>query len=212
MRSIVSMALVLVGLVTWARGEVVLTVGPMGQYASVQAAVDAVPANNTERHVIEIAPGTYQQRVFVPDNKPFVTLRGMGASASDVVLTYFETASTPPNESTVHASTVIRAKDFIGENLTFENSAGRNAGQALAIYVRGDRAIFNNCRFVGWQDTLRSESGRHYFYNSYIEGSVDFIYGKGTAFFERSTLFAKSGGYVTAQGREDAAETNGYVF
>lgn len=195
-----------------ARGDVTFTVGPNGQYATVQAAVDAVPANNTVRHIIEITPGTYQQRVMVPDNKPFITLRGTGTTAADTVLTFYETASTPPNESTVHASTVIRGRDFTAENLTFENSAGQSAGQALAIYVRGDRAIFNNCRFLGWQDTLRSESGRHYFYNSYVEGSVDFIYGKGTAYFENSTLFAKAGGYITAQGRESAAETNGYVF
>ena len=181
-----------------------------GQYATVQAAVDAVPSSGSERYVINILPGTYQERVFVVPDK--VTLRGMGGSPSDTKLTYFETASTPPNESTVHASTVIRGKDFIAENLTFENSAGKNAGQALAIYARGDRAIFNNCRFLGWQDTLRSESGRHYFYNSYIEGSVDFIYGKGQAYFENSTLFAKASGYLTAQGREQANESNGYVF
>ncbi len=205
-------ALFLCVMVNMARGDVTFTVGPSGQYATVQAAVDAVPANNTVRHVIEITPGEYQQRVIVPDNKPFITLRGKGATAADTKLTFYETASTLPNESTVHASTVIRGKDFIAENLTFENTAGQNAGQALAIYVRGDRAIFNNCRFLGWQDTLRSESGRHYFYDSYVEGSVDFIYGKGTAFFENSMLFAKVGGYVTAQGRESAAETNGYVF
>ncbi len=195
-----------------ARADVLFKVGPGELYTTVQAAVDAVPLNNTVRHVIEIQPGIYQQRVIVPDTKHFITLRGKGNTAADTKLTFNETASTLPNESTVHASTVVRAKDFVAENLTFENSAGQSAGQALAIYVRGDRAIFNNCRFLGWQDTLRSESGRHYFYDSYIEGSVDFIYGKGTAFFENSTLFAKASGYLTAQGREQAAETNGYVF
>lgn len=211
-RLLIVVVIIFCGLISNGRGDVLLKVGPGEQFADVQSAVDAVPANNTVRHVIEIAPGTYQKRTIVPDTKPFITLRGTGNTAADTKLTFYETASTPPNESTVHASTVIRAKDFIAENLTFENSAGQNAGQALAIYVRGDRAIFNNCRFLGWQDTLRSESGRHYFYNSYVEGSVDFIYGKGTAFFENATLFAKAGGYITAQGRESAAETNGYVF
>lgn len=84
--------------------------------------------------------------------------------------------------------------------------------QALALYAKADRMIFNNCRFLGLQDTLRSESGRHYFYNSYVEGTVDFIYGKGTAYFENSTLYPKSGGYLTAQARESDSETSGYVF
>jgi pectin methylesterase-like acyl-CoA thioesterase len=34
-----------------------------GQYATVQAAVDAVPANNTERHVIDVKPGIYMARL-----------------------------------------------------------------------------------------------------------------------------------------------------
>ena len=192
--------------------EVHLTVGTpaqAGQYSTVQGAVDAVPANNTERYVIDIMPGTYEARVKIPSNKPFITLRGQDPLTT--ILTYNETANTPPNESTVHASTVVQGRDFVAENLTFENSHGPGV-QALAIYAKADRLIFNNCRFLGWQDTLRSEYGRHYFYNAYVEGSVDFIYGRGTAYFEDSTLFAKSSGYLTAQAREADAETNGYVF
>ncbi|MDZ4658814.1 MAG: pectinesterase family protein [Bythopirellula sp.] len=206
-----SASLMLFAFVQTTAADVHFTVGPSEQYTTVSAAVNAVPVNNTERHIIDILPGTYMERVIIPSDKPFITLRGGGANASDTILTFNETANTPPNESTVHASTVIRGRDFIGENLTFANSYGPGV-QALAIYARGDRAIFNNCRFLGYQDTLRSESGRHYFYNSYVEGTVDFIYGKGTAYFENSTLFAKASGYVTAQAREQAAETNGYVF
>jgi pectin methylesterase-like acyl-CoA thioesterase len=194
------------------RADVHLTVGTPeqgGQYATVQAAVDAVPADNTERHIIDIKPGTYTARVKITSNKPFITLRGEDPATT--ILTYNETANTLPNESTVHASTVVQGADFVAENVTFANSFGPGV-QALAIYAKADRLIFNNCRFLGWQDTLRSESGRHYFYNVYVEGSVDFIYGKGTAYFENSTLFAKSNGYVTAQAREGAADANGYVF
>jgi pectinesterase len=180
-----------------------------GQYATVQAAVDAVPANNTERHVIDVMPGTYMARVQIPSNKPFITLRGTDPLTTK--LTYNEPFDASPNESTNHASTVVLGKDFIAENLTFENTYGVGK-QALAVYAKADRSIFNNCRFLGNQDTLRSENGRHYFYNSYVEGTVDFIYGKGTAYFENSTLFGKSGGYFTAQGREAASETTGYVF
>ena len=194
--------------------EVHLTVsapGAGGQFATVQAAVDAVPAANAERHIIDIYPGSYAARVKIPSDKPFITLRGLGQLASDTVITFNETAQTPPNESTVHASTVVQGHDFIAENLTFANSYGPGQ-QALAIYAKADRLVFNNVRFTGYQDTLRSESGRHYFYKTYAEGAVDFVYGKGTAYFEQSTLFAKAGGYVTAQAREGAAETNGYVF
>lgn len=190
--------------------DVHLTVGPTGQYATVQAAVDAVPVNNTVRHVLHVQPGTYNARVKIPSTKPFITLRGDDPLTT--ILTFNETAATPPNESTVHATTVLQGADFVAENITFSNHAGPTAGQALAIYIKADRQVFNNCRFTGWQDTLRSEQGRHLFDNCYVEGSVDFIYGKGTAYFEDATIVAKAGGYLTAQGREAATETNGYVF
>jgi hypothetical protein len=45
-----------------------------------------------------------------------------------------------------------------------------------------------------------------------VEGTVDFIYGKGQAYFENALIYGKSNGYFTAQGRETAAEASGYVF
>lgn len=192
--------------------DVHLTVGSPeqgAQFATVQAAVDAVPANNTERHIIDIKPGTYAARVIVPSNKPFITLRGEDPLTTKV--TFNLPANAQPANNRNWATTVIEGKDFIAENLSFENTYG-TGGAALAMYARGDRMIVNNCRFLGNQDTLRSELGRHYFYDTYVEGTVDFIYGKGQAYFENATLFGKSNGYFTAQGREAAAESSGYVF
>ncbi|TWT77145.1 Pectinesterase A precursor [Posidoniimonas polymericola] len=203
---------VAVTLVAPLAAEVRLLVGAADRdatYTSIQAAVDAVPTGGAERYVIDILPGTYTERVKAPSNKPRITLRGQDPLTTKI--TFNETANTPPNESTVHATVVVLGADFVAENLTFENSYGEGA-QALALYAKADRLVFNNCRFLGWQDTLRSEYGRHYFKDVYVEGSVDFIYGKGTAYFENATLFAKANGYLTAQGREGQAETNGYVF
>jgi pectinesterase len=202
------------GLVAPCFADIHLTVRPSGAggaFATVQAAVDAVPVGNTQRHIIDIYPGTYAARVKIPGDKPFITLRGLGPQPGDTVLTFNETSDASPNESTAHASTVVQGHDFVAENLTFANSYGPGK-QALALYAKADRLVFNNVRFTGYQDTLRSEFGRHYFYKTYVEGAVDFVYGKGTAYFDQSTLFAKASGYVTAQGREAAAESNGYVF
>lgn len=192
--------------------DVHLSVNAAGgaQFATVQSAIDSIPIGNTTRYVISIAPGTYTEQVRV--NKSFVTLRGTGATAAATVLTFNEV--TQPGNAVNNASTAIirDTKDFFATNLTFANTAGQSAGQALAMRVAGDRSVFENCRFLGWQDTLRPETGRHYFQNCYIEGSVDYVYGKGQAYFEDCTLFSKVGGYVTAQGREGSAETNGFVF
>ena len=53
-----------------------------GTYTTVQAAVNAVPANNTSRVTITIKAGTYREIVTIPSNKPYITLQGLGSSAS----------------------------------------------------------------------------------------------------------------------------------
>ena len=97
-------------------------------------------------------------------------------------------------------------------NLTIENGAGP-VGQAVAMHTIGDRISFVNCRFLGNQDTLYTggRNSRLYFEDCYIEGTVDFIFGSATAFFNRCHLHGKQDGAFTAA--STAAETPvGFVF
>ena len=55
--------------------------------------------------------------------------------------------------------------------------------QAVALRIQGDKAAFYGCSFYGAQDTLYDKEGRHYYYNCYIEGSVDFIFGDARTLF-----------------------------
>jgi pectinesterase len=50
--------------------------------------------------------------------------------------------------------------------------------------VKGDRVAFYHCSFVGYQDALLDEAGRHYYQGCYVEGATDFIYGNGKSLFE----------------------------
>jgi pectinesterase len=104
----------------------------------------------------------------------------------------------------------VDADDFTAENITFDNAAGR-VGQALAVRVDGDRAVFRNCRFIGWQDTLFLNRGRHYIENSLIAGDVDFIFGGATAWFEGCRLHGRRDGYITAASTP-AEAPHGFVF
>ena len=99
---------------------------------------------------------------------------------------------------------------MIWENITFANGAGP-VGQALALRADGDRLVFRHCRFLGWQDTILVNRGRHYFVDCYIEGHVDFIFGAATAYFDRCHIHCLRDGYVTAASTpEDTA--HGYIF
>src|SRR5262249_10365031 len=99
---------------------------------------------------------------------------------------------------------------FRAENITFQNVSGDH-GQALALRVDGDRALFNHCRLLGWQDTLMINKGREYFTNCYIEGRVDFIYGSDTAVFYRCEIHRKNGRPVTAASTPED-KPFGFVF
>lgn len=187
-----------------------------GTHTSVQSAIDAVPNGTKERTTIRIKPGTYKERLRIEKNKASISLIGTGGKPHDVVLTYDLKSSsvvppaTQPVGTSGSASTTIDANDLIARNLTFENSAG-DVGQAVAVKVQGDRCVFEDCRFLGWQDTLCVDGGRQYFKNCYIEGRVDFIFGRSTAVFEGCTIHSKNGGYVTAA-RTTPQQKFGYVF
>jgi pectinesterase len=184
-----------------------------GDFSTVQAAVDSVPDHNANPIVIHIRPGTYKERIRVPKNKPFITFRGDDAART--VLTWDWNAKTIGPEgrevgTSGSYSTRIDAPDFVAENITFENTAG-DAGQALALFAKGDRQIYRNCRMLGWQDTLYADGGRQYYANCYIEGRVDFIFGSATAVFDRCRIHSKNGGYVTAASTPQE-QAFGYVF
>ncbi len=185
-----------------------------GQFKSVQAAIMSVPAGSVDNPVlIHIKPGVYNEAIYIQHEKQFFRL--IGGDPEKTILTYNFYASMPgpdgkPIGTFRTASATIDADDFVAENITFENSAGP-IGQALAIRVDGDRAIFRNCRFLGWQDTILLNRGRQYFTNCYIAGHVDFIFGAATAFFEKCHINCLKNGYITAASTP-SDQPFGFVF
>jgi pectinesterase len=176
-----------------------------GDVRTVQAAVDLVPANNTSTATITVKKGTYTGRVVVPSNKPNIVLVGATGIATDVVITASRPANTDGTDGS--ATVLLGAKDIEVRNVTIRNDyneAANGASQALALYVKADRQRFRNVRLIGDQDTLLTHgSVRAYFYKSYIEGDVDFIYGSGTSVFDNCEIYSSTrnqsnNGYVTA--------------
>ncbi|MGC9500429.1 pectinesterase family protein [Streptomyces sp. WG7] len=193
-----------------------------GQYRTVQAAVNAVPSNNTSRVLISVKPGTYRETVKVPSDKPHVTIEGTGGSRKDTVITYDNAAGTPkPDGSGTYgtsgsATVAVEADDFQARNLTIANDFDEAAHQSLsghqavALRTAADRVFLDGVIVTGDQDTLlldtaaKDRLGRVYMRNSYVVGNVDFIFGRATAVIDRSVITLKkrwngtSAGYVTA--------------
>ena len=124
------------------------TVGPIdADFPTVQAAIDAVPANNRRQKLILIQPGAYFGHTIL--NKPHVTLRGAGP---ETLLTYNLGQAVPgadmqPVGWRGAAALLVTADDARIENLTIENSYGKGM-QAQACSVEADRVAFVRCRIT----------------------------------------------------------------
>ncbi|WP_348268405.1 pectinesterase family protein [Edaphobacter paludis] len=186
------------------------------EFPTIQMAMDHHPFagpgkdGRPARVYIEIAPGTYHERVIVTQNHSNITFIGMGKSPEDVIIT--NSLNAKQAGGTFFTETIeINGPGFEADNITFENTAG-NTGQAVAVANRSDRSIFKHCRFLGHQDTLFADYGSQYYVDSYIEGGVDFIFGNATAVFDHTELHANGPGFLTAQSRTSADQTTGYVI
>jgi pectin methylesterase-like acyl-CoA thioesterase len=183
-------------------------------FKTLQEAIDAIAPYPHFDYDIHILPGKYVQQVTIPRLKSH--MRIWGDDPKTTILSFGLGASMPgpdgkPMGTFATPSVRVLADEITCRNITFENTLGPH-GQALAIEVAGDRDAFDNCRFLGWQDTIFADSsGRNYFHNCYIEGHVDFIFGRSTAVFDNCEIHSKRAGYLTAASTERWSPF-GYVF
>jgi len=197
-----------------------------GDFYSIQRALDAAPKTGA---LLLVAPGTYREVLTI--DKPNIQIRSVDPDASKTVVVNDRNAG--ENGGTLHSATVnVTGDNFFAENVTFENDFNRShpqlpaGSQALALLVKGDRAVFHNVRLLGNQDTVYlgsrncSPDGdnciptRQYFSDSYIAGNVDFIFGDSKAVFDRCEIHstAHEGGFITAQSKHYAGEDSGFVL
>lgn len=75
-------------------------------------------------------------------------------------------------------------------------------------------ASLYGCQVTGNQDTFDTNAGTSVFaYNTLVEGSIDFIWGAGSAYFLNSTIVPNTkGGYIAAMKRASSTTAGGLVF
>lgn len=209
-------------------------------YHSVQAAVDALEWSGFAKpETLFILAGRYEEAVTIYRSD----LRIVGIGNVEITMNRY---AKERDEHGEEIGTFATPTLFLGgsrlvlDNLVIVNTAGQgpDIGQAVAVYAHCDQTVFRNCSFKGHQDTLftgplppspreRQSFGgiplrehhahyRQYYMNCYIEGTVDFIFGGATAYFEGCQIHSlnhagEGGGYITAASTPKGQE-HGYVF
>jgi pectinesterase len=181
-----------------------------GNYTTVQAAIDAVTAAPAAaRAYILVKPGTYTEVVCVKASTPITLYGANDADATKVVITNANYATKaydtnynpckPPSAgattygTSASATFAVNAAGFQAKNLTISNTYGEGS-QAVALLFQGDQEVLDNVRLLGHQDTFyvgttaTTVVARAFVKSSYIEGDVDFIFGRGTLVVTGSTL------------------------
>lgn len=109
----------------------------------------------------------------------------------------------------------------MASGLTFQNTAGSAAHQAVAFRSMSDLSVIENCEFIGNQDTLYAHSLRQYYKSCRIQGNIDFIFGNAAAYFQDCLILVApqqldpekgETNVVTAHSRTDPAQSTGFVF
>ena len=215
-RSFICCCILIITINVFAQKKIIVAKDGSGNYKTVQQALDAITLNNKKPITIFIKNGIYKEKLHLDSTKNFITL--IGEDKFNTILTYDDhTGKVSPKGDTINtrtsASFVVKANNFAAENITFQNDAGFNAGQAVGLESDGDKASFYNCRIVGNQDILftNNDNSRQYYKDCYIEGTTDFIFGSSTVWFERCHIHSKKNSHVTAASTPQQHQF-GYVF
>ncbi len=191
--------------------DIIVSRDGTGDFRTIQEAVNSVRDFRPEgRTVILIKKGVYKEKLIIPAWKEKLTLAG--EDARETIITYDDHAKID-NMGTFRTYTfLVQGDDTILKNLTIENNAAQ-LGQAVSLHIEADRVSVIGCRLLGNQDTVYLGKGgyRQYFGQCYIEGTVDFIFGPSTAWFEDCDIYCKKNSYITAASTPENI-TVGFVF
>ena len=187
-----------------------------GEFRNVDDAIEVCRAFMDYHKVIYVKKGVYKEKLIIPSWLTNIEI--CGEDRDNTVITWddhanIKTQERPNGMGTFRTYTLkIEGSHITLKNITIENNTAR-LGQAVALPTEGDRLTFVNCRFLGHQDTVYTgvAGSRQLFNNCYIEGTTDFIFGPGTAWFENCEIRSKADSYITAASTP-ADQPYGYVF
>ncbi|KAL8540900.1 hypothetical protein ACS0TY_002230 [Phlomoides rotata] len=194
--------------------DAVVALDGSGRFRSIAQAIIAAPNYSKRRYVIYVKKGVYNENIDMKKKKTNIMMVGDGIGRTIIS----GNRNFMQGWTTFRTATVaVQGDDFIARDIGFENSAGAEKHQAVALRVSADKAIFYNCHMDGYQDTLYVHTYRQFYRDCVISGTIDFIFGDSAAVFQGCTMLVRKPlgnqqNIVTAQGRKDLRQPTGLVI
>ncbi|KAG4990845.1 Pectinesterase/pectinesterase inhibitor PPE8B [Glycine soja] len=192
--------------------DAVVAADGTGNFTKVMDAVLAAPNYSMQRYVIHIKRGVYNENVEIKKKKWNLMMVGDGMDNTVI----------SGNRSFIDGWTTFRSatfavsgRGFVARDITFQNTAGPEKHQAVALRSDSDLSVFFRCGIFGYQDSLYTHTMRQFYRECKISGTVDFIFGDATAIFQNCHISAKKGlpnqkNTITAHGRKNPDEPTGF--
>ncbi|RDY10816.1 putative pectinesterase/pectinesterase inhibitor 28, partial [Mucuna pruriens] len=194
--------------------NVVVAKDGSGKYKSINKALKHVPKKNQKPFIIYVKEGIYHEYVEVTKKMTHVVLVGDGGRKTRITgnknfMDGINTYRTP--------TVAVQGDYFVAIGIGFENSAGPQKHQAVAIRVQADKSIFYKCIMDGYQDTLYAHTMRQFYRDCTITGTIDFVFGDAVAVFQNCTFVIRKAlenqqCIVTAQGRKERHQPSGIII
>ncbi|XWS70138.1 hypothetical protein CRYUN_Cryun03dG0023500 [Craigia yunnanensis] len=183
-----------------------------GDFRTISQAVELIPKKNISRFIIYVKEGVYLENVKIDKDYWNVMIYGDGMYKTIISGSLNKVDGTPTFSS---GTFTVTGDGFIARDIGFQNTAGPQGEQALALYVASDHSVFYRCSIAGYQDTLYALSLRQFYRECDIYGTIDFIFGNAAAVFQSCTLSLRrphGGGYnvILANGRSDPGQNTGF--
>ncbi|KAK2360387.1 pectinesterase/pectinesterase inhibitor PPE8B [Trifolium repens] len=149
------------------KANVIVATDGSGNFKTVAEGVASAPDNGKTIYVIYVKKGTYKENIEIGKKKTNVMLVGDGMDATIITgnLNFID------GTTTFKSATVAAVGDrFIAQDIWFQNTAGPEKHQAVALRVGADQSVINRCRIDAFQDTLYAHSNRQFYRDSVITG------------------------------------------
>ena len=196
-----------------------------GEFRTIDEAIEVCRAFMDYTKVIYVKKGVYKEKLIIPSWLTNITI--CGEDRDNTIITWDDHANIKMSVGGLDSEAAVKGKpmgtfrtytlkvqgSYITlKDITIENNAAK-VGQAVALHTEGDHILVQNCRLLGNQDTVYTGVGgtRVAFYDCYIEGTTDFIFGPSIAWFQNCEIHSKANSYITAASTP-AGQKYGYVF